>query len=114
MTLNVHGVPTATVAPANEMVTGEVTVKVPPHCEEVALVTVSPVGSVSLKPTPVNEAGLPVGLVTVNVSEVVALGEMAVGLNDFAIEGGPSTLRLADAVKPLPPLVEVTAPVVLV
>src|SRR5207302_6111905 len=49
-----------------------------------------------------------------NVSEVVAFRAMLLGLNTFAIDGGASTLRLAVAVPPVPPSVEVTLPVVLV
>ena len=115
VTPNVHGVPTATVAPDSAMVTGAVTVNVPPpHCELEALATVSPVGSVSEKPTPVKETGLPVGLVMVKVRLVVVFRAMLLAPNAFAIEGGASTLRLADAVKPVPPLLELTAPVMLV
>ena len=49
----------------------------------------------------------------VNVSEVVAFRAMLLGLNTLAIDGGASTLMLAEAVPPVPPSVEVTLPVVL-
>jgi len=42
------------------------------------------------------------------------LRKMVVGLKDLVMLGGLATVRLALAVLPVPPLVEVTAPVVLV
>jgi hypothetical protein len=114
VTPKVHGVPTATVALANAMVTGAVTVNVPPQWELLAVVTVSPVGRVSLNATPVNETGFPAGLVTVKVRVVVPFTAIPVGENDCAIDGGASTFSVADAVRPLPPSVDVIAEVVLV
>jgi hypothetical protein len=104
----------AIVAPESAMPVGAVVVSVPPHTVAVALATVSPVGSVSVKATPVSGPTFAAGLVIVNVSEVVAFSAMLFGLNTFAMEGGASTLMLAVAVPPVPPSVEVTAPVVLV
>ncbi len=49
----------------------------------------------------------------VNVSEVVAFSAMLDGLKTLAIDGGATTLMLAEAVPPVPPSVEVTLPVVL-
>jgi hypothetical protein len=49
----------------------------------------------------------------VNVKEVVAFSAMDEGAKILAIDGGASTLRLAVAVPPVPPSVEVTLPVVL-
>src|SRR5258708_22037118 len=49
--------------------------------------TVSPVGSVSLKATPVNATVLAAGLVMVNCNEAVALSAMLVGLKTLAIVG---------------------------
>ena len=113
VTLNWQGAPVATVAPASIIVTGAVTVKVPPHCELVPLATVRPVGRVSVNPTPVSEAGFPAGLVIVNVSNVVLFKEIGLGTNDLEITGGASTKTEAEAVKPVPPSFEVTALVVL-
>jgi len=96
------------VAPVRAIPVGFVVVSVPPQTDEVALATVSPVGSVSLKATPVSDAALAAGLVMVNVSEVVALRAILLGLKTLAIDGGASTLTLADAVPPVPPSVEVT------
>ena len=96
------------------MPVGAVVVSVPPQTVADALPTVSPVGNVSVKATPVSGSTLPAGLVIVNVREVVAFRAIEVGLNALAIEGGASTLIEAVAVPPLPPSVEVTLPVVLV
>ena len=49
----------------------------------------------------------------VNVRDVVALRAIDEGLNAFAIEGGATTLRVAVLlVVPVPPSLELTAPVV--
>ena len=95
--------PTATVAPDSWMVVGAVTVKVPPHWLLVALVTVRPVGIVSVKATPVRAAGLPAGFVMVNVRLVDVFWAMVPAAKALAIDGGPSTLRVAEAGRPLPP-----------
>jgi hypothetical protein len=75
--------------------------------------TTNPVGSVSAKATPVSAAVLAAGFVIVNVRAVIPFNATVEGLNAFAIEGGATTMTLADAVPPVPPCVEVTAPVVL-
>ena len=103
----------AIIAPDKAMLVGLVVVKVPPHTAAVPLATVSPVGSVSLNATPVRATALAAGLVMVKVSEVVAFKAIELGLNTLAIEGGATTLTLAEAVPPVPPSVEVTLPVVL-
>src|SRR5439155_8795264 len=102
------------VAPDNAIPVGAVVVNVPPHTVAEALATVSPVGSVSVKATPVSGSTLAAGLVIVKVSEVVAFSAILLGLNTLAIDGGASTFTLAVAVPPVPPSVEVTLPVVLV
>src|SRR5947208_8222385 len=102
------------VAPDNAIPVGAVVVNVPPHTVAEALATVKPVGSVSVNPTPVRAAVLAAGLVIVNVSEVVAFNAMVLGLNTLTIVGGASTTKVAVLlVAPVPPLVELTAPVVL-
>ena len=108
--------PAAIVAPVSEMPVGFVVVSVPPQTVAVALATVSPVGSVSVNATPVSAAMFAAGFVIVKVRDVVAFRAILLGLNTLAIEGGNSTctVRLAEAVLPVPPLVEVTFPVVLV
>ena len=95
------------------MLAGAVVVSVPPHTVAVLLATVKPVGSVSANATPVSGATFAAGLVIVKVSEVVAFTAIVAGLNALAMDGGASTVMLADAVAPVPPSVEVTGPVVL-
>src|SRR5262249_48745087 len=114
VTLNWHWPFAATVAPVSAMPVGAVVVSVPPQTVAVALATVRPVGSVSVNATPVSDTVFAAGFVIVNVSDVVAFNAMLLGLNTFAIDGGATTLTLAVAVLPVPPSVEVTAPVVLV
>src|SRR6185312_2805930 len=113
VTLNWHWLFAAIVAPESAIPVGAVVVKVPPQTVAEALATVSPVGSVSVKATPVSGSTFAAGLVIVNVSEVVAFRTMLLGLKTLAIDGGASTLMLAEAVPPVPPSVEVTLPVVL-
>ncbi len=89
-------------------------VKVPPHTVEVLLATVNPVGRVSVNATPVSATVLAAGFVIVNVSSVVLCNWVLVGLNALAIEGGATTVNVAVLlVVPVPPSVEVMAPVVL-
>jgi len=113
VTLNWHWLLAAIVAPASAIPVGDVVVSVPPQTVAEALATVSPVGSVSVNATPVRAMAFAAGLVIVNVSDVVAFSAMLDGLNTLAIDGGATTLMLADAVPPVPPSVEVTLPVVL-
>lgn len=101
------------VAPVRAMPVGAVVVKVPPQIATEALATVKPVGRVSVNATPVRATVFAAGLVIVKVSEVVAFSEMLDGLNTLAIDGGATTLTLAEAVPPVPPSVELTLPVVL-
>jgi hypothetical protein len=102
------------VAPVKEMPVGAVVVNVPPHTVDVLFATVSPVGSVSVNATPVSDEVLGAGFVMVNCNDVVVFSAMLVGLNALAMDGGAITVRFAVAVLPVPPSVEVTAPVVLV
>jgi len=102
------------VAPVSAIPVGAVVVKVPPQTVADAFATVSPVGIVSVNATPVSETVFAPGLVMVNVNEVVVLNAIAAGLNALAIDGGATTARLAEAVPPVPPCVEVIFPVVLV
>jgi hypothetical protein len=114
VTLNWHWPLAAIVAPVREIPVGLVVVRVPPHTVDVLFATVNPVGSVSVNATPVNGIELAAGLVIVNCSDVVAFWAMVVGLKDLLIDGGAVTLKFAVAVLPVPPLVELTAPVVFV
>jgi hypothetical protein len=74
--------------------------------------TAKPEGSESVKPTPRSWFAA-LGLVMVNVSVVVPPGEMFAAPKALLIDGGDRTVTVADAVPPVPPSVEVTAPVVL-
>ena len=91
-------------------------VTVPPHvsARPFGVATTRPAGSVSVKPTPVSAVAA-FGLVSVNVSVVVPFTTMLAAPNALAIVGGATatTVRLAEAVPPVPPSVEVTALVVL-
>ena len=89
-------------------------VTVPPHvlASPFGVATTRPAGSVSVKPTPVSAVPA-FGLVSVNVSVVVPFTGMLSVPNALAIVGGATTVRLAEAVPPVPPSVEVTALVVL-
>ena len=63
--------------------------------------------------TPVSETVLADGFVMVKLSEVVPFSAMPEAPNALLMDGGATTARLAEAVPPLPPFVEATAPVVL-
>ena len=113
VTLNMHWLFWLTVAPERLMVVGLVVVNVPPQTVAEELATVSPVGSVSVKATPFRAVVLAAGLVMVKVSEVVPLSGIELGLKALLSVGGTITLRVAEAVPPVPPSGEVTLPVVL-
>jgi hypothetical protein len=111
--LNWHWLLMATFAPDNTIRAGAEVVSVPPQTEAEELATVIPVGNVSEKATPVSAAVFAGGLLMVKVSAVVAFNAIPVGLKIFASIGGATTFRLAEAVPPVPPSVEVMFPVVL-
>jgi hypothetical protein len=75
--------------------------------------TKSVAGNVSVNATPVSATVLADGLVSVNVSDVDPLGGMLAAPKALLIDGGATTARLAEAVPPVPPFVEVTDAVVL-
>lgn len=77
----------ASVPPENEIVLGAVVVRVPLHCDEDPVVTVSPDGNVSVNATPVKDAPA-FGLVTVNVNVDVAPTATGSGEKLFVIVGG--------------------------
>jgi hypothetical protein len=111
--LNWHWLLMAMLAPDNTIMVGGVVVNVPPQAVAEALATVIPLGKVSEKAKPVRAAVLAAGLVIVKVNDEVAFNAMPAGLKAFAIVGGAITFRLADAVPPVPPSVEVMFPVTL-
>ena len=75
--------------------------------------TTSPAGKLSVNATPLS-AALELGFETLNVSDVVPFEGIVAAPKTFAIVGGLATVRLAVAVLPVPPLVELTVPVVFV
>src|SRR5262249_10359502 len=88
------------VAPDMEIPVGAVSVTVPPQTVALALGTVRPVGSVSVKPTPVSATAL--GLAIVKLSPVVAPREMLDGLKEVARLGGDA-IAAADGARARPP-----------
>jgi hypothetical protein len=92
-----------------------VAVAVPPQVLEspFGVATTSPEGSTSVKATPASATVLAAGLVRVKVNMVKVFSGMVDGLKALTMEGGATTVTLADAVPPAPPSVEVTLPVVL-
>ena len=92
-----------------------VAVKVPPQVLVAlgVLATCTPVGKVSLTARPVRITVLPVGLVMVRVRVEVPPTAMLLGEKALVIVGGISTDKVAEAVPPVPPFVELTLPVVL-
>jgi len=75
--------------------------------------TIMPEGKLSVKLTPVSATPV-FGLVMLNVRVVVPLTGIDGAPNSLVIVGAEATVRFAVAVFPVPPLVDVTAPVVFV
>jgi hypothetical protein len=73
----------------------------------------NPAGRLSVNATPLSATPV-LGFVIVKLSEVEPFSGMLAAPNDLVIVGGVATVRFADAVLPVPPLIEVTLPVVLV
>ena len=92
---------TAMVAPDSEMVFPPLVVRVPPQTGLLPLATVRLLGRTSVKPTPVSATVLIAGLVMVKPNEVVWLSPIKLGLNALAMEGGDTTMMLAEAVPPV-------------
>jgi hypothetical protein len=106
----------ASVAPERETVPlPAVAVIVPPPQEPVSPFGVAmrrPEGNVSVKPTPESAVDA-FGLAIVKLKLVDPPAGILAAPKDFAIVGGAATMSEAEAVLPVPPLVEVTAPVTL-
>src|SRR5579864_5542299 len=75
--------------------------------------TTNPAGSVSLNATPVRASDA-FGLLMVKLIEVEAFSRMLAAPNAVVMVGGVATVKVADAVLQVTPLVEITLPVVLV
>ena len=86
--------------------------------------TTRPAGRLSVKAIPVRVTGLlgatrpqlgsagsQLGLVMVKLSKDVPPCTVVAGTNSLLMVGGLATIKVADAVPPVPPLVELTAPV---
>lgn len=102
-------VPTSVTAP--EPATA---VAVPEHVlvNAFGVATTNPGGRLSVNAIPVSEIVFAAGFAIVNVKLVEPFKGTAAAPNAFTIVGGVATLKFAVAVLPVPPLVEVTAPVV--
>src|SRR5882724_6008341 len=116
LTVSVQLLLTAMVPPASETLPEPATaVAAPPQVlvKPLGVATTNPAGSVSVNATPVSATAFAPGLVMVKVSEVVPFSGRFAAPKALAIDGGATTLMLADAVPPVPPSVDVTFPVVL-
>jgi len=91
-------------------------VEVPPQVlvKPFGVATTKPAGKLSVNAIPVRPIVLIAGLAILNVSDVDPFSGMFAAPNAFVIVAGAATERLADAVFPVPPFVEVTFPVVFV
>jgi hypothetical protein len=76
--------------------------------------TTKPAGRLSVNATPVNATAFATGLLIVKLSEVEPVNGRVVAPNVLVITGGLATVTFAVAVLPVPPFVELTAPLVLV
>src|SRR5579864_3979677 len=116
-TTTVQDVFTAMLPPVRLMlVDPAIAVAVPPQVllNPFGVETTNPVGSVSVNATPASATVLAAGLVMVKVSVVVPFNGIDAAPKALAIEGGATTARTAVLlVAPVPPSVEVIAPVVL-
>lgn len=115
-TITVHDALIPMLPPVKPMLAPpELAAAVPPQplVNALGVATTKPVGSVSVNATPASATVLAVGLPSVNVRRVVPFKEMDDGLNAFTIEGGATTVTLADAAVPLPPSFEAKVEVVL-
>src|SRR6266567_1017391 len=115
-TVNVQLLLTAIVPPVSETLPEPATaVAAPPQVlvNPFGVATTMPAGNVSVNATPVSATAFAPGLVMVKVSEVVPFSGRFAAPKALAIDGGATTLMLADAVPPVPPSVDVTFPVVL-
>ena len=75
--------------------------------------TTRPFGNVSVNATPLS-ARLALLFMMLNVSVVVPFNGIELAVKLLVMDGAEPTVRLAEAVLPVPPLVDVTAPVVFV
>jgi len=111
-----HDVAAGTVAPKTLILPppAAAVIVAPVHELEIPLgvATTRPDGSESLKPTPLNEV-VEFGFVMAKVKPRGLFGVIPANWKLSLIEGGKTTATVAKAVPPVPPSIEVTAPVVL-
>src|SRR5579859_1884392 len=90
-------------------------VAVPPQVlfKALGVATTRPAGKLSVNAMPLSATPV-FGLLIANVRLVVPFSGMLAAPKALVIDGGEATVKLAEAVLPVPPLVEVTFPVVLV
>src|SRR5258708_4433045 len=90
-------------------------VAVPPHVlvNPLGVATTSPAGRLSVNATPFSVTPV-FGFWIVKVSDVVPFSGIAAAPKTLVIVGGLATVRFAVGVLPVPPLVELTLPVVFV
>src|SRR6266849_1444009 len=116
-TLKVHDALVAKVAPDRvTLPEPAVAVIVPPPqlpARPFGAATTRPAGSVSVNATPVRGMVLAGGLAMVKLKLVEPFSGIVTAPNALTIVGGVATARFAVAVLPVPPLVELTLPVVL-
>ena len=75
--------------------------------------TVMPVGKLSVTPMPFIAPESALGSVMVSVSVEVPPEGIEAGAKDLTIVGGAATVKVADAVSPVPPFAALAVPVVL-
>ncbi len=112
----VQEAPAASVPPLNDtepLPATAVVVPVQVPLTPFGVATTKPAGRLSVNATPLN-ATPELGFVIVKLSDVVPFNGIVSAPNTLLILGGEATVRVAVAVLPVPPFVEVTAPVVLV
>ena len=103
----------ASVPPLKEIVCGAVVDSVPPHCVEDPVVTVSPLGNVSVNAMPL-KAIVALGLVNENVRVELAPAATGLGENDLlrvGEEGAPQPVKVTLSRFRSAPLLVVFAPV---
>src|SRR6266567_888458 len=116
-TLKVHEALITKVAPASVMLPEPAAAVIvpPPHdpVRPFGVATTRPAGSVSVNATPVRGMVLAAGFVIVKLKLVEPFSGIVAAPNALVMVGGVATARFAVAVLPVPPLVELTLPVVL-
>lgn len=116
-TLNVQDAFTAIVPPVKLTVVDPATAVIVPAPHEplnpFGVATISPDGKLSVNATPASAAVLPAGLTMVKLRVVLPCIGISESPKDLLMDGGKSTATLAEAVPPVPPSVDVIAPVTL-